>query len=152
MKDEFISGVLNLLLSSKSHVNYPLWAVDMNILQSIRVGSYRAYLDGGVVIGFINWTFLSMDEIQSVIVAGGMIDKSLWRASQTPGTSLFIPELMANDNLYSSIHFDIQSLFPECPVAYGLSWRTVNSQIIPRLRKLKRISKSRVSGRSLLTV
>lgn len=144
MKDELISGVLNLLLSSKSHLNYPLWVVDRNILESIRAGSYRAYLDGETVVGFINWTFLNMDEIQSVIESGGVVNKDLWRPSQAFGTSLFIPELMTNDKLYLSIHLDIQSLFPECSMAYGLSWRVVNGQIMPRLRRLKRIGGARV--------
>lgn len=143
MKDELLSGVLSLLLSSKSHLNYPLWVVDMNILESIRVGNYRAYLEGETVVGFINWTFLNMDEIQSVIESGGIVNKDFWRSSQAVGTSLFIPELVANDKRYLSIHFDIQSLFPECSMAYGLSWRAINTQIMPRLRRLKRIGEAR---------
>lgn len=144
MKDELVSAVLNLLLRSKSHVNYPLWVVDKNILESIRVGNYRVYKDGETVIGFINWTFLDMDEIQYVIKSGGVLHKNLWRSSQTLGANLFIPELMASDKIYLSIHFDIQSLFPECSIAYGLSWRAANAKIMPRLRRLKRIGKSRV--------
>lgn len=126
--------LLNLISKSSEHLNYPFRVIQVNFLSSLEIGNYRLYMHNGEVRGFVNWTFLTFDEMTFLIKAGGVMHKNSWRTRKFNDSHLFIPEIIAIGNTFSAIQVDLENIFPSEGFAYGLSWRrTLN----PRIRKVR---------------
>lgn len=134
MTDKVIPLLLNLILHSKIHHDYPMWVVGRNFLPSLEVGNFRLYVQDGKAIGFVNWTFLTLDEVDLLIKSGGIMNKDLWREAAIPGSIFFVPELLAPPPAFNLIRADLEQLFIGYSIAYGLSWRNSSS---PRVRKIR---------------
>lgn len=128
------SPLLGLLLSSKSHRSYPLWAVQANILSGLNSGNFRLYAEDEKPNGFVIWTFLTFDEIKSLIESGGVMKSNFWRKTAVPGSVVFIVELIADASIFNLIRSDLEDIFHNQSAVYGLSWK---NSLKPRIRKVK---------------
>lgn len=126
--------LLELLLCSKMHRDYPLWVVERNLMHSLSIGNFRLYIDDGFPIGFVNWTFLTKDEMNTLMKSGGIMALNFWRKEPIFGTALFIVEVINRKSLFPLIQSDLECKFPQEAFAYGLSWKNSSK---PRIRKIK---------------
>lgn len=134
MTDNIVSLLLGLVLSSEAHRDYPLWVIERNFLLSLQTGNFRLYVEDGEAIGFVNWTFLTPNEIHSLIKSGGVMGRDLWREIATSDSIPFISEVLSRRPILNTIKADLEHVFIDKPFVYGLSWKDSAN---PRIRKIR---------------
>lgn len=134
MLDSPLPMLIELLLCSRVHRDYPLWVVERNLINSFYIGNFRLYVDDGAPAGFVNWTFLTKDEMYLLIKSGGVMPQNFWRKEPIFGASLFIVEIINKAPLFPLIQSDLEGKFPQEICAYGLSWKNSSR---PRIRRVK---------------
>lgn len=85
--------VMALLLHSRLHCAYNLSMLERNFFCSFQSKQFMLFRnDRNQAVGFVNWTYLSEDQLAKVFEANGVVPFDCWHGS---GDILFFPEFIA---------------------------------------------------------